>query len=245
MDRSAYASMSAQEADHWWFVARRMIIDELIRSNVPLKEGARVLEAGCGTGGNLGLLAGHGTLDAFEYDGEARGLAQSQADALGIGTIAAGALPDGIGFGDTRYDLIALLDVLEHVDEDAASLGALGGRLKDDGRLLVTVPAAPWLWSEHDELHHHKRRYTRAGFCAVAEQAGLTVQAAGYFNSLLFPVAVAQRLAHQMLKSKTALDARPSPMVNGILQAIFAAERHVLGKVPFPVGLSLYAVLSR
>jgi SAM-dependent methyltransferase len=237
--------MSAQEADHWWFVARRMIIDELIRSHVPLKDGARVLEAGCGTGGNLALLASHGTLDAFEYDSEARELAQAQADDLGIGAIAAGALPGGIGFGDTGYDLIALLDVLEHVDEDTASLGALGGRLNSDGRLLVTVPAAPWLWSEHDELHHHKRRYTRAGLCSVAEEAGLIVQAAGYFNSLLFPVAVAQRLAHQMLKSKTPLDARPSPMVNGILQAIFSAERHVLGKVPFPVGLSLYGVLSR
>jgi SAM-dependent methyltransferase len=232
--------MSAQEADHWWFVARRAIIESLIRSHVPLGDGARVLEAGCGTGGNLAMLAAHGELDAFEFDAEARVLAQGH----GIGTIAAGALPGGIGFGETRYNLIALLDVLEHVDEDAASLSALGARLKAGGRLLVTVPAAPWLWSEHDERHHHKRRYTKAGLCTVAQGAGLKVEAAGYFNSLLFPLAVAQRVAHQLLRRQMRLDVRPSRLVNGMLQSVFATERHLLDKVPFPAGLSLYGVMS-
>jgi SAM-dependent methyltransferase len=233
--------MSAQEADHWWFVARRTIIDSLIRTHVPMGEGARILEAGCGTGGNLAMLAEHGTLDAFEYDADARTLASAHH----IGEIRAGMLPAGIGFGETRYDMIALFDVLEHVDEDMASLRALGQRLKDDGKLLVTVPAVPWLWSDHDELHHHKRRYTRQSLCAVAQSAGMTVQAGGYFNSLLFPVALIQRVAHQLLRSRTALDARPSPMVNSVLQSVFAAERFMLGKVPFPIGLSLYAVLSK
>jgi len=240
MDRSAYASMSAQEQDHWWFVARRAIIDSLVRTHVPLPADARILEAGCGTGGNLALLAQYGVLDAMEYDADARALAAAR----DLCRVEAGALPDAIGFGDTRYDLIALLDVLEHIDDDEASLRALGTRLTPNGRLLLTVPAAPWLWSDHDVLHHHKRRYTHDGLLDVVRAAGLKVEASGHFNSLLFPLAVAQRFAHQLLRRDTPLDARPSPLVNAALQRVFAAERHLLGRISFPLGLSLYAILS-
>lgn len=240
MDRSAYASMSAQEQDHWWFVARRAIIDCLVRTHVPLPADARIFEAGCGTGGNLALLAQYGALEAMEYDADARALAAAR----DLCQVEAGALPDAIGFSDTRYDLIALLDVLEHIDEDEASLRALGARLAPNGRLLLTVPAVPWLWSEHDLLHHHKRRYTHEGLLEVVRAAGLKVEASGHFNSLLFPLAVAQRFVHQWLRRDTPLDARPSPLVNAALQRVFAAERHLLGRFPFPVGLSLYAVLS-
>ncbi|UZW55098.1 class I SAM-dependent methyltransferase [Sphingobium sp. JS3065] len=240
MDRSAYASMSAQEQDHWWFVARRAIIDSLIRANVPLPPGAHILEAGCGTGGNIPLLAQFGTLDAMEYDADARALASAR----GLCRVEPGALPDAIGFSDTRYDMIALLDVLEHIDQDEASLHALGARLAPNGRLLLTVPAAPWLWSDHDVLHHHKRRYTHEGLLQVVRAAELKVEVSGYFNSLLFPLAVAQRFAHHWLRRDAPLDARPSPLINAALQRVFAAERHVLGRIPFPVGLSLYAILS-
>lgn len=240
MDRSAYASMSAQEQDHWWFVARRAIIDSLVRTHVPLPSDARILEAGCGTGGNLALLAQYGALEAMEYDADARALASAR----GLCRVEAGALPDAIGFGDARYDLIALLDVLEHIEEDDASLQALGARLTQNGRLLLTVPAAPWLWSDHDLLHHHKRRYTHEGLLDVVRAAGLKAEVSGYFNSLLFPFAVAQRVAHQLLRRDTPLDARPSPFVNAALQRVFAAERHLLGSIPFPMGLSLYAILS-
>ena len=240
MDRSAYASMSAQEQDHWWFVARRAIIDSLVRTHVPLSADAQILEAGCGTGGNLSLLAQYGTLEAMEYDADARAVAAAR----GVCRVEAGVLPDAIGFGDKGYDLIALLDVLEHVDADQASLTALGNRLAPKGRILLTVPAAPWLWSRHDVLHHHKRRYTHDGLLQVAHDAGLNVVASGYFNSLLFPLAVAQRAVHQLLRRDAPLDARPSPLVNATLQRVFAAERYLLGRIPFPIGLSLYAILS-
>ena len=241
MDRAAYTSMSEQEGDHWWFVARRAIIDSLIRSHVPLPDDARILEAGCGTGGNLALLAAHGALDALEYDPQARALAAARGIAR---RVEPGMLPDAIGFGDTSYDMIALLDVLEHVDDDVGSLRALGGRLAQGGRILLTVPAVPWLWSDHDALHHHKRRYTHERLVAVAQEAGLAVQASGYFNTLLFPLAVAQRMTHQLFRREAALDARPAPWLNRGLERIFAAERHLLGRLRFPIGLSLYAALS-
>lgn len=232
--------MSVQENAHWWFVARRAILDRLIRARIPLGADARILEAGCGTGGNLSMLATHGHVDALEYDAQAREFA----DARGIARIEPGMLPDRIGFGAERYDLIALLDVLEHVDQDRESLTALRSRLTSGGRILLTVPAVPWLWSDHDVLHHHKRRYTLRGLKRVAQEAGLTVETVGYFNSLLFPLAVATRTAHRVLGCKGASDAQPSPPVNAILQRIFGWEQHLLGRMRFPIGLSLYAILS-
>jgi SAM-dependent methyltransferase len=205
-----------------------------------LPDDARILEAGCGTGGNLDLLRQFGAVDALEYDAQARAIAAAR----GVAHVEAGALPDAIGFGDTRYHLIALLDVLEHVERDRESLAALGARLAPGGRLLVTVPAVPWLWSDHDVLHHHKRRYTAQGLARVVGDAGLKVEASGYFNSLLFPLAVAQRVAHSLLRRDGGLDARPAPWLNRALQGVFAAERHLLGRLSFPIGLSLYAVLS-
>jgi SAM-dependent methyltransferase len=232
--------MSAQEGSHWWFVARRAILDRLIRTQMALRPGARILEAGCGTGGNLAMLASYGSVEALEYDGEARALATAR----GVARVEPGMLPDRIGFGDQRYDLIALLDVLEHVEEDRASLAALRDRLAQGGRILLTVPAVPSLWSDHDVLHHHKRRYTLSGLRGVAEAAGLKVESVGYFNSLLFPVAVATRTAHRLLRRKGGLDAEPSPLVNRALRIIFGWERHLLGRIRFPIGLSLYAILS-
>lgn len=241
MDRTAYSSMSAQEADHWWFVARRTIISTLIDKHVQFGADPEILEAGCGTGGNLAMLSAYGRLDAFEYDADAQALAVAR----GCGEIGHGALPDDIGFGDKVYDLVALLDVLEHIDDDVGSLAALGERLKPGGSLLLTVPAVPWLWSNHDVLHHHKRRYTRESLENVVAQSGLKNKAAGYFNSLLFPLALAQRVGHQISGSNAPLDARPSMPINAVLRTVFAMERHLLDRIQLPIGLSLYAVITR
>lgn len=240
MDPSAYQGMNAVENRHWWFTARRKIIDRLI-ADMGLRHDARILEAGCGTGGNLALLARHGALEAFEYDAEARRLAALK----GVCPINAGMLPDGVDAPDASYDLIAMLDVLEHVDADAASLATLRDKLVPGGRLLVTVPAMPFLWSRHDELHHHKRRYTKASLSAALATAGLSIDRIGYFNSLLFPLAVAQRLAAKATGREEPLDAVPVGPVNSALEAVFASERHMVGKIAFPFGLSLFAVASR
>lgn len=240
MDRAAYDGMSAIEASHWWFVARRNIIASLIE-RMQLPGNARILEAGCGTGGNLALLSGFGTLDAFEFDADARALS----NAKGLCPVSFGALPDQVTVPNAPYDLIAMLDVLEHIDDDVASLTTLGGCLGQQGRLLVTVPAVPGLWSNHDVLHHHKRRYTRDGLASVCAQAGLQIDDIGYFNSLLFPLAVAQRIAARVTGSEQPIDTLPARPLNTALQSIFAAERHLLGRLRFPIGLSLYAVARR
>jgi SAM-dependent methyltransferase len=241
MDRKVYDRMNELETRHWWFVARRKIIARLVDRRLQGRRDAQILEAGCGSGGNLAMLGGFGQVDAFEYDAAARDHARAKS---GL-PVAFGALPDGVPFDDRRYDLIGLFDVLEHIEADRASLATLAGRLNERGAILVTVPAFPFLWSRHDERHHHFRRYTRASLDEVARAAGLRVSYSSYFNFFLFPAAVAARFLKRLTGSETPDDSMPAKPVNAILTRVFGAERHLVGWLRLPVGLSLAAVLEK
>lgn len=241
MELTAYQSLRDEQDRHWWFVGRRRILAQLIKRFVPLPATARVLEAGCGYGGNLEMLGEFGELQAFEYDDNARAYAAG----LLRRSVAFGRLPDAIGFEDECFDLIAMLDVLEHIDDDLGSLRTLRERLAPDGSLLLTVPAVPWLWSDHDMLHHHKRRYTRAILTQRLHEAGYEITGIGYFNTLLFPLALAQRLLARLLGGGQADHAAPAEPLNSILASIFSFERVLLGRIRFPIGLSLFAVARK
>lgn len=240
MESVAYAQMDANEADHWWFMARRDILARLIGHYGGETGDLRLLEAGCGTGGNIDMLRRFGKLDAFEFDPVARARASEKAGVA----IPYGALPDGIPFTDRTYDLIVLFDVLEHIEDDAATLAALGAHLAPNGRILLTVPAMPWLWSAHDTYNHHFRRYTRATLKKPVAASGLKAERVFYFNSLLFPLAVVQRMAKRLLGRDSADDVKPAPWLNGLLYQIFRSERHFLTRGALPFGLSACAVLS-
>jgi len=240
MDAIAYRSLRELQDNHWWFVGRRRIITQLIHRFVQPRPRASILEAGCGYGGNLPMLGQFGDLDAFEFDDDAR----AHASELAMRPVAYGFLPDRVGFEDKRFDLIAMLDVLEHIEDDSNSLGALRERLASRGAILLTVPALPWLWSEHDELHHHKRRYTKASLERVLREAGFKPLSIGYFNSFLFPIALVQRMVSRITNGRHRADTMPPKVLNAILTNIFAFERYLIGRVRFPIGLSLYAVAS-
>jgi len=240
MERAVFDRMAEQDSVHWWYVARRDILRDLIRREVTLPEQARILEIGCGTGHNFEMLRGFGRLDAIEVDAEARALASQR---LGQ-SVASAPLPELTGIPDGAYHLIALLDVLEHVEDDRAALESIATKLAPGGRILATVPAYAWMWSAHDVVHHHKRRYSKRGLRAVVEAAGLRAERIGYFNSLLFPLAAAVRLAGKISGKDDSDDKMPSAPVNAVLRTIFGLERHLVGRVPLPAGVSLFALLS-
>ena len=174
MDKSVYLRMAEQDAEHWWFVARRRILQDQIAS-LQLPQGARILEAGCGPGGNLAMLSEFGKLDAFELDEDARQIASAKS---GI-EVRSGALPGDIGYQPGSFDLIAALDVIEHIEHieaDLESVQALAKLLRPGARLIITVPAYQWLWSEHDDRNHHKRRYTPPKVRKRTEGARLLVE---------------------------------------------------------------------
>jgi SAM-dependent methyltransferase len=241
MDAAVFERMAELDASHWWFVGRRRILEQLIRREVRPAPGARILEIGCGTGHNLEMLGRFGAVEATELNDSARKLASAR---LGQ-PVERAALPDLSMFADERFDLIALLDVLEHVADDHSALQSIRSKLKPGGRLLVTVPGNPWMWSAHDVSHHHHRRYRRRELQSAAKDAGLKVDFLSPFNSLLFPAIAGARLAGRLIGRESADDAMPPAPVNRLLRAIFGLEAALIGRVPFPFGVSLAAVLRR
>ncbi|MFL6771613.1 MAG: class I SAM-dependent methyltransferase [Sphingomicrobium sp.] len=241
MERKVYDQMAELDSRHWWFTARHRILDGIIERIVKPPTDARILELGAGTGHNLAMLSRYGRVEASELDPGARQLATER---LGRPVVEA-ALPDLSMFPAATYDLIALLDVLEHVPDDKGSLAAIKERLKPGGALLLTVPINPWMWSAHDVAHHHHRRYRKREIEALAKGAGYEIELISPFNSLLFPPIAAVRLVGKATGKDDSDDAMPSPMVNKVLDLVFGLERGLIGRVPMPFGVSLVAVLRR
>lgn len=239
MDPDVYARMAAHDDKHWWFVARRRILARAIARQVRPSADLRILEAGCGTGGNLPMLRKFGHVSAFEMDADARRLAKERS---GV-EVLDGRLPDRVPFAPGSFDLVALLDVLEHVEDDVGSLAAAARTLAPGGRLLLTVPAYQFLWSRHDELHHHKRRYDRQSLLRTLQAAGLEPLHVSYFNTLLFPVVAGVRQFGKLFGIRDAADdALPPAVLNRLLTTVFGLERYLVDRWPLPFGVSLLLV---
>jgi SAM-dependent methyltransferase len=232
--------MAELDSRHWWYRARREVLADLIGRRIRLPQDPRILEIGCGTGHNLVMLKRFGRVDAVEIDAAARAIASRR---LGHEVMDC-PLPALTGVEDGAYDLVALLDVLEHVEEDRSALESIAGKLRPGGHILIAVPAHPWMWSAHDVVNHHKRRYTRRTLRATVEAAGLKVEMLSWFNSLLFPLAAAARLAGRVRRKDDSDDKLPPGPLNALFEGIFRLERYAIGRLPLPPGVSLVAIVS-
>lgn len=237
-----FVEMAAVQQQHWWFTARRDILSAVIQK-MRLPPQATVLEIGCGTGANLQMLAQHGMLSAMEYDPQARRMASS----LNLCSVQPGGLPHDVPYADASFDLVCMLDVLEHIQDDEAALRRVLQLAKPGGRLLITVPAYQWLWSEHDTEHHHFRRYTATRLQTMARNAGWHTDRIGYFNTLLFPAVAGARLIAKLLRRPAPVGTHtPTPWLNSVLKKLFRAERNIVATHGgFPLGVSVVAVLRR
>jgi SAM-dependent methyltransferase len=240
MERVVYQQMAELDDRHWWYRARRKILADLIRREAQPPVNAQILEIGCGTGHNLAMLGEFGHVDGLELDDEARALSEKR---LGR-KVMSSPLPELTEVPDHHYDLIGAFDVIEHIDDDKAALASIATKLKPGGKFIMAVPAHQWMWSAHDVVNHHKRRYSRHALKALIEGSPLDLLKVGYFNSLLFPLAVAERAASKMRGKDNADVALPPAPLNAALEKVFGIERHLVGRLPLPPGLSLFAVAS-
>lgn len=245
MENVVYQELaSLDENDWWWFVGRRSIIRETLERHVKPRAARRVLDAGCGSGGNLPMLRRFGAVTGLEPSPIAVEAARKRCgDTV---RVLQGTLPEGLP-KDESFELIGLFDVLEHLEQPVPTLVALKERLTVDGQLVVTVPAFPFLWSKHDEINHHFRRYTLRTLTAELAQAGFKVDFSTHYNISLFPPIAAVRLLRKVLPG-TDSDNEGSltgGLANTVLTKTFSAERHLVSRVRFPFGVSLLVMASR
>jgi SAM-dependent methyltransferase len=231
------------EKDFWWYAGRRRIIFDLINRIVP-HTARRALDIGCGSGLNASLLPNHiREIIGIEVSDEAITAAAHTNPRL---SIIKGAWPHvevpGI------FDLIICLDVLEHIENDGAALHSVESLLAPGGIALITVPAFPFLWSNHDTIAHHFRRYTRSYLCVLAQKnTRLNILRMSYFNFFLFVPIVFFRLLKKIIPLRSGASdifSVPKP-INTLLTYLFGAERFLIRAGNLPLGVSLLCILKK
>jgi SAM-dependent methyltransferase len=246
MQQHTYAIMREVEDSHWWFAGRRRILESFVArivGDLSLPKGARprILDVGCGTGANLEMLARFGDAEGVDVSEDALAYCRAR----GLANVQSGAA-ESLPYADETFDLVTALDVVEHLDDDAAGLAEARRVLKVGGRALLFVPAFMWLWGVQDDVSHHRRRYTLPQLRATVERAGLSVERATYANLTFFAPILAGRLLMRALKLRPATENNINvPALNGALGRFFGAEAFWLRRFNFPFGVSAVVVARK
>lgn len=238
------------EERHWWFLARRRILHTLVHAFTPPSLSTLIVDVGCGTGGNVGILADEYATLGIDPSSQAIASARKRFPKT---EFICGIAPRDLGCRASEAALFLLTDVLEHVKDDREFLSSLLTFLRPGTGILLTVPADMSLWSPHDVSFGHFRRYSRATLSQVLAGLPVTIRLLSYYNTRLYPIIRGVRMlsrwrAHASGVAGTDFRSLPSPM-NWLLENIFAGERVRLKgqleghSLPYTHGASLIALL--
>lgn len=235
--------MATIEQHHWWFVGKRDLVARLLHRCCPSRGGLLVLDAGCGTGQTLADLTWLGTCIGADYD---QGAVETTRD-RGMACVVQ-ADCQRPPFGPGRFDVVLLLDTLEHVPDDGAALRELGALLKPGGRLVISVPGYPCLFGSHDRALGHRRRYTQPNLLRAVRRAGLRVcQLTGY-NTALLPLIAAWRVLSRVARSddgRSDVNIDLPGWLNRLLCALVRLENRFNCRSPLAPSLTFVAVVAR
>ncbi len=238
MKPEAYRSLLETEERHWWFRARRRIVMDVLGAHLTVADpGApprTLLDVGAGGGGLSEAMERFGRVVAVESSTAAMERLRRRRRLKSVSAH----LPS-LPFRSASFDVATAFDVLEHVEDDEAAVRELARVLRDGGTFLGTVPAHPSLWGGHDELHAHFRRYRPGELESRLEAAGFSIEFATPFQTLLLAPLVAQRWLSRLARRTPSPPSTPPAPLNAVLEAIFASERHWVGRRwRLPVGSS-------
>lgn len=236
------AAYDRLEREHWWWSFRRgIVLGELERLFRGAEDRPRVLDVGCGAGMNLRALAGRYECQGLESDARLVSAARRNS---GVPVLQGGLFDRDAGPEDA-FDAVLLLDVIEHIDDDRAALRAAASRARPGGWVVINVPAMRWLWSVHDEVNEHRRRYERGDLSRLILECGLELVSARYWGLLLAPAAWLARARRGDRAAAGYRVAIPPRWVGRLIEAVLKLEWRALSLLDAPFGLSLLAVARR
>ncbi|MDH4231493.1 MAG: class I SAM-dependent methyltransferase [Nitrospirota bacterium] len=242
LDIAEFRTHAEVEDVHWWFRARREIILDQLRKVLPPGQDRLIAEIGCGTGGNLKFLNHHYRVIGVDVAPEAVAHARTRVNC----DIFLGDFREVLESRWQQLDGVILADVLEHIDDDRSFLRDVAESLKKDAVLLITVPAHAFMWSRHDIVLGHRRRYSKAGLRSLWKELPVEEIFFSPFNCFLFPAIFLFRMLKMDAAASGQSDLKmPSSTTNHLLYRIFSAERALLRRRPLPWGISYMAALRK
>jgi SAM-dependent methyltransferase len=246
-----YDEYYRNEREHWWFRARERILSSVVGRLLEsrrLGRKASILNVGAATGRSSEWLGRHGDVCSLEYD---QACCEATRARTGL-SIVQGSVLD-LPWPSETFDLVCAFDVIEHVEDDALAVRELLRVLRPGGAVVVTVPAFELLWSEHDDINRHFRRYSLRQLRALFASARIITST--YFNSVLFFPIAAHRIVRKVVQSlcgkhpaalRSDFTRSRFPFLGRALEGVFAAERHVLAhNIRLPCGVSALLVAER
>ena len=228
-------SASLQQRDYWWYRARTQLLEAALGDW--LGTPALLLDVGSADGPSVGWMSGRHRRVTIDVD--PRGLLPGQG-------VCASAL--ALPFPDGTFDVVGAFDVLEHCEPEAQAVGELFRVLKPGGRLLMSVPAYQWAWTDHDVQAGHYRRYTRPRLLRAIEAGGFVPERATYGFAGVFPFFAAERIMRRARRGGGDSDTRlpqVSPTTDRVLMGLTKVESRLLRTRDLPFGSSVFLVAGK
>ncbi|MGB5525439.1 MAG: class I SAM-dependent methyltransferase [Gemmatimonadota bacterium] len=240
MDPDYLARYAELYRGHWWWRARETLVVEKIRRMAPVTGWERALDIGCGDGLFLPELSRFAeTVEGLEAEESTVAADTSRRYKIHIGRLDERFRPG------TVYDLVSMLDVLEHILDAPSALASCRQLMAPKGVLVLTVPAFQGLWTSHDDLNLHQLRYTRRGLCSLVEEAGFEVSESRYFfHWLIAPKWIVARV-ERILGSRLHQAKTPPQILNSLLYGLSRLEQSLLGPFRWLPGTSIFLVARK
>lgn len=240
MQEQVYHANFQHENEYFWFIARNSIVYSAFKKHCKVGKGENVIDIGCGTGGFASML--NEEYDVTATDTEP--LALEYAKKRGLEDLHLGTLDD---FSSEKvFKAGFMLDVIEHIEDDNRVVSQVYDLLPSGAWFVASVPAYQWMWSTHDEIHQHYRRYTMGSFVKLLKRNGFEIVHKSYLNTFLFPLALAKRVIDRFTKGKeeTPHD-EVSPILNSLFTKVFSSEKGLVNSIGLPFGLSILVIARK